>query len=163
MPHNLNKSMRTINTILLPVVFLGFCLCLCGCAWNHYTEGSVFDASDTNQIVKGKTTTTDLMNMFGTPYSKTPEAGDGEQWFYFYSHNLDVAGGVPNLMVEQTTKKQQNLTILINKDKVVMDYRLSDGPIVKATTEMSAALIIPITLGTQTSTNSRTEEVNPKH
>jgi hypothetical protein len=66
-------------------------------------------------------------------------------------------------MVEQTTKKQQNLTILINKDKVVMDYRLSDGPIVKATTEMSAALIIPITLGTQTSTNSRTEEVNPKH
>jgi len=154
MPNNQNKPMRTINAILSPFVFLGFCLCLCGCAWNHYTEGSVFDASDTNQIVKGKTTATDLMNMFGTPYSKTPEAGGGEQWFYFCSHNLDVAGGVPNLMVERTTKKRQDLTVLINKDKVVMDYKIDEGPTIKSTMEWSSALIIPITLGTQTSTNS---------
>jgi outer membrane protein assembly factor BamE (lipoprotein component of BamABCDE complex) len=147
-------------------VFLGFCLCLCGCAWNHYTEGTVFDASDTNQIVKGKTTTTDLMNMFGTPYSKTPEAGGGEQWFYFCSHNLDVAGFVPvgSIAVEQTTKKQQNLTVLINKDKVVMDYRIDKGPIVKTTSAMSGYLfpVPPIDLGTQTTTNSKPEGVSPK-
>jgi outer membrane protein assembly factor BamE (lipoprotein component of BamABCDE complex) len=156
MPNNQNKSMRTIKTILLPVVFLGFCLCLCGCAWSHYTEGSVFGASDINQIVKGKTTTTDLMNIFGTPYSKRPEADGGQQWLYFCSHNLYVGGGVPNLVVERTTKQRQNLTVLINKDKVVMDYKIDEGPIIKSTTETSAALIIPINLGTQTSTNSTT-------
>jgi outer membrane protein assembly factor BamE (lipoprotein component of BamABCDE complex) len=165
MPNNQNKSMRTIKAILLPVLFLGFCLCLWGCAWSHYTEGSVFNASDINQIVKGKTTTTDLMNIFGTPYSKTPEADGGEQWFYFCSNNLDVAGGVPNLMVETTTKKQQNLTVLINKDKVVMDYKIDEGPIIKTTTAMSDVLfpLPPIDLGTQTTTNSKPEGASPKH
>ena len=163
MPNSQKKSMKTINAVLSPFLFFGFCLCLGGCAWNHYTEGTVFGASEISQIVKGKTTTTDLMNIFGTPYSKAPGTDGGEQWSYYCSHNSDVAGGVPNLVVEQTTKKQQNITIIINKDKVIMDYRVSDGPIVKTTTEMSAALIIPITLGTQTSTNSRTEDVNPRH
>lgn len=163
MPNNQNKSARTKNAILLSFVFLGVCLCLCGCAWNHYTEGSVFDASDINQIVKGKTTTTDLMNIFGTPYSKTPGADGGEQWFYFCSRNLDVAGGVPNLIVEKTTKNRQNLIVLINKDKVVVDYNLSEGPVVTATTEVSGALIVPITLGTQISTNSQATDINSKH
>ena len=160
--------MKTINAILLPVVFLSLCLCLGGCAWSHYTEGSVFDASDINQIVKGKTTTTDLMNILGTPYSKTLEADGGEQWYYFCSHNYGSAGvvPVPIVTVETTKKQKNNLVILINKDKVVVDYKLSEGPTVKKTEEtlFVAPLFIPIPIlnAAQTSTNSKSEEVSPK-
>jgi outer membrane protein assembly factor BamE (lipoprotein component of BamABCDE complex) len=155
--------MRTIKVIWMPIAFLGLCLSLWGCAWNHYTEGSVFDASDVNQIVKGKTTTTDLMNILGTPYSKTPIADGGEQWFYFCSSNLDTAGGVPTLMVGSSTKQQKNITILVNEDKIVMDYKLGEGPIIKTTEEVTWPLGIPIVIGTQTTTNSKPEGVSPKN
>lgn len=159
--------MRTINAIFSPLVFLGFCLCLWGCAWNHYTEGSVFDASDINQIVNGKTTTTDLMNILGTPYAKTPAADGGEQWLYYCSNNSDVIGGVPSLMIEKSQKKRKNLAVLVNKEGVVADYTLSDGPVVTTTTEFTTPSIdfapVPITLGTQTSTNSKAADDNPKH
>ena len=101
--------MKRIKTIGLPIVLLGLCLCLWGCAWGHWTEGSVFDASDINQIVKGKTTTTDLMNILGTPYSKTPEADGGEQWCYYCSHNFASLGAAPALIVENS-KRQKNDT-----------------------------------------------------
>jgi len=163
MPNNQNQSMRTIKAILSSIVLLGLCLCLWGCAWSHYTQGSVFGASDINQIVKGKTTTTDLMNIFGTPYSKTPEADGGEQWYYFCSHNYHSVGGVPALIVENTKKQNSDLVILINKDKVVVDYTLSEGPTVTHSTEtMVIQGIIPVELGSQTTTNSKAEEGSPK-
>jgi hypothetical protein len=159
--------MRTIKAILLPVVILGFCLCLWGCAWGHWTEGSVFDASDINQIVKGKTTTADLMNIFGTPYSKTPGADGGEQWYYYCSHNYDSVGGVPALIVENKSIQKNDLVVMVNKDKVVVDYKLNEGPTVKktdATLIVASPLDIPIPVysSSQTSTNSKTEGVTPK-
>ena len=150
-------------------VFLGLCLCLWGCVWAHYTEGSVFDASDINQIVKGKTTTTDLMNILGTPYSKTPEADGGEQWNYFCSHNFASLGAAPAFIVENSKRQTNDLVILINKDKVVVDYKLSEGATVK---KSDAALIvasplnipIPVYSSTQiTTTNSKPEVDSPKH
>jgi len=101
-----------------------------------YTQGTVFDSSDLNQIVKGKTTTTDLMTILGTPYSRTPGADGGEQWFYYRSNNSDVVGGVPNLMIEKSERKRKNLTVYVDKNKVVVDYTLSNGPVVTTTTEI---------------------------
>jgi outer membrane protein assembly factor BamE (lipoprotein component of BamABCDE complex) len=160
--------MKTINAILLPVVFLGLCLCLWGCAWSHYTEGSVFDASDINQIVKGKTTTTDLMNILGTPYSKTPGADGGEQWLYFCSSNFDMVhlDPLPLLPVTENTRKQQkNLIVSLNKDKVVVDYTLTEGPIVKKseTAVLLTPLPVAIDVYSHSETNSKTEGGNPKH
>jgi len=157
--------MRTIKAIWIPIAFLGLCLFAWGCAWNHYTEGSVFDSSDINQIVKGKTTTTDLMNIFGTPYSKTPIADGGEQWFYFCSSNLDTAVGLPVVGVANTQKQRENLAVLINKDRIVTDYTLSTGPKENKTEEviLLTPAYIPVVIGTQTSTNSKPEGANPKN
>jgi outer membrane protein assembly factor BamE (lipoprotein component of BamABCDE complex) len=157
--------MKTIKAIQLPVLIISVCLCLWGCAWGHYTEGSVFDKSDINQIVKGKTTAADLMNIFGTPYSKTPQADGGEQWNYFCSRNFEAVGGIPVFAVDNTSKQQENLTVLINKDRVVEDYTLSEGPMVKKTQEdlVVTPLYIPVTIGTQTSTNSKPEGTSPKN
>jgi outer membrane protein assembly factor BamE (lipoprotein component of BamABCDE complex) len=126
--------MKTINGIQLTIQFLGLSLCVCGCA--HYTEGTDFGKSEISQIVKGKTTSSDLMNILGTPYSKNPVADGGEQWFYYCSHYSEyvpwAAAAEPNAqpiisngIIQQG---QQNLTILLNKDKVVVDFTLDKGP-----------------------------------
>jgi hypothetical protein len=47
--------------------------------------GKDFDATKVSQIVKGKTTSNDLLAMFGTPYSKQPKDNDEEMWVYSYA------------------------------------------------------------------------------
>jgi outer membrane protein assembly factor BamE (lipoprotein component of BamABCDE complex) len=127
--------MKTIKAIALSVVFLGLAICLWGCEARRYTEGNVFEASDINQIVKGKTTTADLMNIFGTPYSKTAQADGGEQWYYYCSHQYDSVGMVPFGAVSTDQRQKNDLVISVSKEKVVVDYKLVGGAQVTHTTE----------------------------
>jgi outer membrane protein assembly factor BamE (lipoprotein component of BamABCDE complex) len=150
--------MKTIKDIRMAIVFISLSLWVSGCA--HSTEGTVFGQSELSQIVRGKTTSSELMNIFGTPYSKEAEPEGGEQWFYFCSHNSDQLVVVPAVVVETKKKQKTNLSILLNKDKVVVDFTLNEGPISKESKAfisvpvpgVPVAVTVPITL---TSTNSK--------
>ncbi|MGP8202223.1 MAG: hypothetical protein ACLQU4_22315 [Limisphaerales bacterium] len=120
--------MKALKDIRMTMVLIGLSLWVSGCA--HSTQGTVFGESELSQIVKGKTTSSELMNILGTPFSKKPTADGGEAWIYFCAHYVQQIDAVvpvgPVIIGHATTSKQQqqNLTILLNKDKVVMDFTL---------------------------------------
>ena len=76
--------MSTIRIIRLFAIFLGLCLCIYGCATATSTTGRDFDSLKVSQIVKGKTTADEILNMFGPPSGKQPEAENAERWLYSY-------------------------------------------------------------------------------
>jgi len=51
------------------VTFLN--LSLVGCATSTYSVGKPFPSENVSQIVKGKTTSQDLIRLFGEPFTKT--------------------------------------------------------------------------------------------
>jgi outer membrane protein assembly factor BamE (lipoprotein component of BamABCDE complex) len=127
--------MKTIKAITLQIVFLGLCLCLWGCATAHSTAGRDFDSTKASQIVNGKTTSDEIVTMFGTPYSKQPETDGGERWIYSYVNATAHAEGV-FVMHVTTTGTKKNLNILFNKDKIVVNFLLDEGPIDPQKTDM---------------------------
>ncbi len=132
-----NKNMKTNKKILLPIVFLGLCLCLWGCATAQSTAGRDFDSSKVSQIVKGKTTSDEIFAMFGTPYSKQPEVDGGERWLYSYATaTAHAQAGLFGSMSTTTTGYKKNLNIIINKDKVVVNFTLDEGPLDEQTTNV---------------------------
>ena|SRR5258708_2543379 len=121
------------SAVLLPVLWLS--LALFGCATAHTTAGRDFDATKVSQIVKGKTTSSDILAMFGTPYSKQPKDNDEEMWVYSYAeataHAQSMGFGVTS---SEATGFKKNLYILLKGNKTVSNYTLDEGPIDKRTT-----------------------------
>jgi hypothetical protein len=73
--------------------------------------------------------------MFGQPVSKQPEVDDGEKWFYSYATaTAHAQSGFFGSMSTTTTGYKKNLNILLNRDKVVVNFTLDEGPIDKQTT-----------------------------
>jgi hypothetical protein len=85
--------------------------------------------------VKGKTTSDELITMFGTPYSKQPEADGAERWSYSYAVTTVHAQAGLFAPSVATTGYKKNLNFLINKDKVVVNFTSDEGPIDQTTTE----------------------------
>jgi outer membrane protein assembly factor BamE (lipoprotein component of BamABCDE complex) len=108
---------------------------LLGCATAHSTAGRDFDDSKVSLIVKGKTTTADLIAMFGQPYSKRPQGDDDQIWTYSYAdataHAQAGPFGVRNV---DTTGYKKNLFIIIKSDNTVRNFTLDEGPLDRTTT-----------------------------
>ena len=53
--------------------FLAACMCfaLTGCATSNYTVGRDFSSASVAQIQKGKTTTSEVVALFGEPFAKS--------------------------------------------------------------------------------------------
>lgn len=122
--------MKSIKIILLPIGALALCLVFCGCSTVQSTSGRDFDSSKVSQIVKGKTTSNDILEMFGRPAYKQPEMDDAERWSYSFVTTTNV---VKDILVPHSdiTGYKKNLNILFNKDKVVVNYTMDEGPIDK--------------------------------
>jgi outer membrane protein assembly factor BamE (lipoprotein component of BamABCDE complex) len=137
-----NEIMKTAKTICLQLAIFSACLCLWGCATETTTTtGKDFDSSKVSQIVKGKTTADEIVAMFGTPYTKQPDADDGEKWEYFYSTStvkssgMTVGGGLAAILIPGSagnviasqnynpgvTVHNKILTVSLDKQKIVED------------------------------------------
>jgi outer membrane protein assembly factor BamE (lipoprotein component of BamABCDE complex) len=127
------KSLKTIHLLTLVLVLS---VCLAGCATTNLVEGRDFDASVTNQIVKGKTTTDEIITMLGQPYSKMPQAdaNDTVRWTYSYiTATAHAQSGFFGGMSTTTSGHKKNLYIIINKNNVVENFTLDEGPIQQST------------------------------
>ncbi|MCL1077590.1 hypothetical protein D5R81_06475 [Parashewanella spongiae] len=104
--------------ILGLVIFLSF---LSGCATSNYSVGKEFASEKVSQIIKGKTTTADLLTIFGEPYSKTVLSSSDEKWIYMHSKGTAKAQSFIVSMEVETTGTQKILDILISNG-VVANY-----------------------------------------
>jgi outer membrane protein assembly factor BamE (lipoprotein component of BamABCDE complex) len=122
--------MKSTKTILLPIGALALCLVFCGCTTVQSTSGRDFDSSKVSQVVKGKTTSNEILEMFGRPSYKQPELDDEERWSYSFVTTTNVYHDILDSRSDITGYKK-NLNILFNKDKVVVNYTIDEGPIDK--------------------------------
>ncbi len=104
-----------------------------GCATARSTTGKDFDTSKVSRIVKGETTAAQLVEMFGTPQSKQPEANGGERWSYSYA---DATAHASSFFTTKVTTEgyKKNLAVLLDASGKVTNFTLDEGPIPKQTT-----------------------------
>jgi hypothetical protein len=127
-PASICRSVR-----LLSILFVS--LGLLGCATAHSTAGRDFDTYKVNQIVKGQTTSDDVIAMFGTPQSKQPKDADTVMWLYSYSEaTAHAQAGFFGSREIETTGTKKVLYVLIGPDNKVVNYTLDQGPVDKRTT-----------------------------
>lgn len=108
---------------LIAIATLAF---LAACATATFTQGREFSTDNIGQIVKGKTTATQLQQLFGPPFSKTVESDGKEIWIYTYTvGQSEVHNWVFTASVKTTgTQKTLNATI---ENGVVTAYSYTEG------------------------------------
>ncbi|WP_226684830.1 hypothetical protein [Shewanella indica] len=99
---------------------------LSGCATSSYTVGRDFMSTNISQIVKGKTTSSELVALVGEPYTKTVLSETDEKWIYMYSAGTAKAQSYVFSMDVQTTGTQKTLDVLISEG-VVVNYAYTEG------------------------------------
>jgi outer membrane protein assembly factor BamE (lipoprotein component of BamABCDE complex) len=99
---------------------------LSGCATSSYSVGKDFSSENVQEIVKGKTTSEELVKIFGEPYSKTVISATDEKWIYMYSEGTAKAQSYIISMDVKTTGTQKILDVLISKG-VVENFAYTEG------------------------------------
>jgi len=99
---------------------------LFGCATSTYSVGTDFPIEKASEIEKGKTTASELSQIFGEPYSKSVISENEEKWLYFYSAGTAKAQSYIVTMDVQTTGNQKTLDILLKND-VVANYTITQN------------------------------------
>lgn len=101
-------------------------LLLSGCATSSYSVGENFASENVSQIIKGKTTSDELIALLGEPYSKTVLSDTDEKWLYMYSEGQAEAQSYIVSMDVKTTGTQKVLDVLIS-DGVVVNFAYTEG------------------------------------
>jgi hypothetical protein len=101
-------------------------LSLSGCATSSYSVGKSFPSENVSQIVKGKTTSEEMVSLFGEPYTKTVISATDEKWVYMHSEGTAKAQSYIVIMDVKTTGTQKMLDVLIT-DGVVANFAFTEG------------------------------------
>jgi hypothetical protein len=99
---------------------------LFGCATSTFSVGTDFPIEKTVVIEKGKTTASELSQIFGEPYSKSVISENEEKWIYFYSASTAKAQSYIVTMDVKTTGIQKTLDVLLKND-VVVNYTITQN------------------------------------
>lgn len=99
---------------------------LSGCATSNYSIGTDFSVEKASEIIKGETTTSQLVALLGEPYSKHVLSKTQEKWMYFYSAGSAKAQSYIVTMDVKTSGTQKTLDVLI-EDGVVVNYTLTQN------------------------------------
>ena len=110
------------------LVLLSFVvLSVVGCATSNYSVGKDFATGNISKIVKGKTTTEELVALVGSqPFTKTVLSGTEEKWMYMYTTASSTAQNYVVTMNVKTTSYQKTLDVLITNG-VVTNYTFNEG------------------------------------
>ena len=113
------KIYRLIAALLIVQV-------LAGCATSNYSVGMEFDSTNVEKIEKGVTKSSQLVEWFGEPYTKTVISGTEEKWIYMYSSGTATASSGILTMKLENSGTQKTLDVLISNG-VVVNYAYSEG------------------------------------
>ena len=101
-------------------------LILSSCATTNYSVGNAFSSDNVSKIVKNKTTSADLVNYFGQPFSKNVISGNEEKWIYMHSSGETSAQSYVFSVDIKSTGSQKTLDILLKNDTVI-NFAFSEG------------------------------------
>ena len=101
-------------------------LSLSGCATSTYSVGENFSSANVSKIIKGETTSEEMVTLFGKPYSKTIVSATDEKWIYMHSEGTAKAQSYIVTMDVKTTGTQKMLDVLIT-DGVVVNFAYTEG------------------------------------
>lgn len=101
-------------------------LSLSGCATSSYSVGKNFASENVSQIIKGKTTSEELIVLLGEPYTKTVLSASDEKWIYMHSEGTTKAQSYIVSMDVKTTGTQKMLDVLISNG-VVANFAYTEG------------------------------------
>ena len=112
-----------------PVIFFMLMLTAgCTLAFDHniYNDGFDFPSENVKRITKGKTTTDDLVRLFGGPLSKRDVSEDEEIWGYSYSSGVKIIENGLFTDSIQDTHHRKTLNIHI-KNGTVVDFTYTES------------------------------------
>jgi plastocyanin len=118
--------------ILLTLVLIMSATALSGCAAG-IGNGRIANQSNntlSRKIIKGKTTESQIKQMFGDPDKTTFNSKDDLMWTYEYQHDHDtVAAYIPvvNWFAKDVKGHKKMLVILFNKKGIVKNYAFSNS------------------------------------
>jgi len=102
-------------------------LSITGCATSSYSVGKDFPSESVSKIVKGKTTGSEVVQMFGEPFTKAVISDTEEKWVYsYYSGTASAQSYLLTTKVE-TTGQNKMLDVLL-KNGTVTNFAYSDSP-----------------------------------
>ncbi len=107
-------------------LILGLAFSLAGCATASYSVGKDFSSSDVQKIVKGETTSQELITLFGEPFTKTVISDEDEKWVYTYSRGVSEAQSYVITMKVKTTSESKTLDVLV-RNGVVINFAYNEG------------------------------------
>lgn len=110
----------TKRTFLLLSVLLLSVFTLTGCATTRNIQGKPIMSSNVNKIINGTTTESQIVSMFGPPYSieKNPLApGEATYKYRFYYHKYVHLGN--EILRSSTRKYREKLSITIKNGIVI--------------------------------------------
>ena len=87
---------------------------LSGCATVNSTHGNDFNSQNVQKIINGETTSKELVQLFGEPFSKAAGSATYEIWRYYFLETTAKA----DLTTVKTTQKSKDLTVTISNDVV---------------------------------------------
>lgn len=99
---------------------------LAACASSTFTQGREFSTDNVGQIVKGKTTDAEILQLFGPPFQRTVLSDGTESWSYTYTVGESTAHIYPFYSSVHTTGTQKTLNVTIAKG-VVSNFSYTEG------------------------------------
>ncbi len=119
--------MKLVRIITAAALMAGSGLALQGCAASY---GQKIEADNVSKIVKGKTTRTELIQMFGQPTQAIIMPDGGRTLYFVYFRNS--LGSTFGQMAQIAAGKGQaktgtNLSVVLDKNDVVKDYEFAAG------------------------------------
>jgi len=109
------------------VLGLVFLVSVAGCATSSYSVGRDFSSQDVSKIVKGKTTSADLVQLFGEPFTKTVISETEEKWIYTHASGTATAQSYVVTMKVESKGNQKTLDVLL-KNGIVTNFAFTEGP-----------------------------------
>jgi len=107
-------------------LFMALLLIVSGCATANMNIGKDFDATKCKQIIKNRTIKSEILNLFGQPYSTTVTP-DGESWKYYSQKIKSTAQSLIVAIQTKTESEIKSLDIKFERD-TVSDYSYTFQP-----------------------------------
>jgi hypothetical protein len=103
----------------------GIIFLLVGCVTSSFKVGNDFSSANVSKIVKGKTSSNEMISLFGEPFTKSVISATDEKWIYIYSNGTAKAQSYIVTMKVETTGTQKTLDVLIT-DGVVSNFTYTE-------------------------------------
>ena len=118
--------MFVVRAFVVTLFLITLAPALPGCATHRQVDGMAIKDEDVQQIVDGRTTMSDVIQMFGEPTKATP-MGDETIYTYEYRVNKSQTMFFPYVSSGEGKSESDKLSIVFDKNKVVKTHTLKRG------------------------------------